>query len=118
MSTEMQKAEETKKEFYTPTDEEHEAIMLKMVNDHANVMKKKREKKEHEDANQGLKDKIASLEKVQEVQKNRVFNALTLLCILFFLWVLISWVNVATCNNQPNAMEMIWNWNFFKVFFK
>lgn len=118
MATEILKQSEVQNSFYTPSDEEHEATMFKMVNDHANEMKKVREKRESETLYKTLTDKIALFEKKEEKHKNRVFNLITFICVLFFLWVLISWVNVATCNNQPNAMDMIWSWNFFKVFFK
>lgn len=37
--------------------------------------------------------------------------------IIFLLWVFISWIEVATHNNNPETAVLTSNLNFFKLFF-
>jgi restriction endonuclease Mrr len=37
--------------------------------------------------------------------------------IAFFTWIFVSWINVISHNTQPGGYELIWDWNFFKMFF-
>ena len=98
-----------------------DTAMFAMVNRHAEEMAEKRrvadyerlkrEEKERQMATmQAKKDKVTS---VMNVIKNLVF----IMSVVFLVWVFMSWVNVISHNTQPGGYDLIWSWNFFKVFF-
>ena len=37
--------------------------------------------------------------------------------VIFIIWMIISWLNVGFNNSNPETIQNIWSWNFFKVFF-
>lgn len=98
-----------------------DTAMFAMVNRHAEEMAEKRrvadyerlkreEKERQMAAMQAKKDKVTS---VMNVIKNLVF----IMSVVFLVWVFMSWVNVISHNTQPGGYDLIWSWNFFKVFF-
>lgn len=96
--------------------DEIEMSMIKMVNAHADARKKEREliRKGHVQAVQNMKNK-------KNRRKNMVAKVFSvsvfIICLLFLVWVMASWINVASNNTDPELVKNIWDFNFFKVFF-
>lgn len=102
-------------------DYNSDTALFGIVNRHAEEMAEKRriedyerlkreEKERQAMAMQQKRDKVAAF---MNVIKNLVF----ILSVVFLIWVFMSWVNVISHNTQPDGYDLIWSWNFFKVFF-
>ena len=52
---------------------------------------------------------------------NNIIKALGILYMVvtfvFTVWIIASWLNVGFNNHSTEAIQNIWSWNFFKLFF-
>ncbi len=102
-----------------------DTALLDMVNRHAEKVRRERIAEEQAMAAQEEERRIARMERAKKAKAkarvnmvlNVIQNILFVLSILFLAWVFFSWANVVAHNTQPGGYELIWNWNFFKVFF-
>jgi hypothetical protein len=98
-----------------------EDSMIRMVNKHAEEARKQRRieaaeaevNKIHEAQRVKKAKKMARMNMVMNIAKYTFMAA----SIALFAWMFISWINVISHNTQPGGYDLIWNWNFFKVFF-
>ena len=112
---------ETKKEI----DWDSDTAILDIVNRHSEKMRKQRMAEEQAMAAQEEQRRIARMAKAKKEKTkarvnmvvNIIQNVLFVLSILFLAWVFFSWANVVAHNMEPGGYELIWDWNFFKVFF-
>lgn len=114
---EMVVMENTKKE----KDYNSDTALFDIVNRHAEEMAEKRriedyerlKREEKERQMEAMRQKKEKVVNVMNIIKNLVF----ILSVVFLVWVFMSWVNVISHNTQPGGYDLIWSWNFFKVFF-
>ena len=130
-SVKTEKTEKNVKSVDTPTTNKKEidwnsdTALLDIVNRHAEKARQERMIEEQAMMEREEKRRIARMERAKKARaKARVNmvlsviqNVLFVLSIIFLAWVFISWTNVIAHNTQPGGYELIWNWNFFKVFF-
>ena len=99
-----------------------DTAMFKIVNQHSEKAREQRMQEEYE-------AEVARMKAAEEVD-NRIKMAkrsvvlsmvkyfFLALSIALFMWMFVSWINVVSHNTQPGGYDLIWSWNFFKVFFK
>ena len=98
-----------------------EDSMIRMVNKHAEEAKKQRRiaacEAEVEKMHRVERAKKAKKQARVNTVKNIAKYAFMAASIALFVWICVSWVNVISHNTQPGGYDLIWSWNFFKVFF-
>lgn len=102
-------------------NEMEDTAIFKIINDNAERARERRKTEAYE-------AELAKIEAEKEIE-NRIKKAKTdlimnifkyifmAISIAFFTWIFVSWVNVISHNTQPGGYDLIWSWNFFKVFF-
>lgn len=99
-------------------------VVINMVNAHSDAVRKDMELKRlfpTETMSNNVKDTTSvsrgHKNNIGKELVNMLVNSLLVLSIILFVWMFISWVNVVTHNLQSGGYDLIWSWNFFKVFF-
>ena len=119
------KAVDTSVEMKKQIDWDSDTALLDLVNRHSEKMRKERMIEEQAMAAKEEQRRIARMERAKKEKRkakvntvlNVIQNVLFILSIVFLAWVFFSWANVVAHNTEPGGYELIWNWNFFKVFF-
>lgn len=103
-------------------DSAYETEMINFVNAHSDEMKKKHSIEAVYAENRRLNRKLQQIKQKKASRKVLVKNIFKTVfygvCLAFFAWVMLSWFNVVSNNMSPEGVQFIWDWNFFKVFFK
>ena len=98
-----------------------EDTMINMVNKHAEEMRKQRKIAACEAEVAKIHERQRSRKAKKQARANMFMNfakyAFMFASIALFVWMFVSWINVISHNTQPGGYDLIWNWNFFKVFF-
>lgn len=95
--------------------------MIRLVNANASKARERKIVENLEAQNLVLRNEIKrrDLHK-KKVRKNiakSVEFVIFMISLIFVIWVGVSYFNVISHNIEPGQSALIWNWNFFKVFF-
>ena len=96
--------------------------MIQFVNANATKAREKRTIESLEAENLALKGELKRRELHKRKTRKKIVKSIELavfmVSVAFLLWVGVSYFNVIAHNMEPGQSALIWDWNFFKVFFK
>ncbi len=102
-------------------DPNSDTAFFGIVNQHSEKMKQERLAQEYAKLKHLEENRAFMIAQERKEKVNFVLDiikaAIFILSVVFLVWVFASWVNVASNNTQANGYDLIWTWNFFKVFF-
>lgn len=104
---------------------EHDFIednMIRLVNANASKARERKIVDNLEAENRVLRNEIKRRDlhkkKVRKNVAKTIEIIIFMISLIFLIWVGVSYLNVISHNMEPGQSALIWNWNFFKVFFK
>lgn len=99
-----------------------EDSMIQLVNANASKARERKVVENLEAQNRVLRNEIKRRDLHKKKVRKNIAKSIELVVFMvsfmFLVWVGISYFNVITHNIEPGQSALIWDWNFFKVFFK